>query len=210
MKRLHALTLILCLALLVAVLIGCSPPAASFVETEPTCPPVEPAPTCPPPDPCPTCPTPEPVPTCPTPEPVPTCPPPEPAASSDPSEAVAVAESLVQGYIRAWENRDADEYFAVWSPDGTFMEHADNNEFIIELTESWIRNDLEKSDRRTTIDSYFISHDGRHAALQIQLTVFIKDGKPVTVPGALIFTFEDGQIVHADLYHDEDAWQEYD
>jgi ketosteroid isomerase-like protein len=130
--------------------------------------------------------------------------------SSDPSEAIAVAESLVQGYIAAWDNRDADLYLSVWAKDGTFMEHDSNDELIIELSESWIRNDLEKSDRRTFIDSYFISQDGRFAALQARITVFVKDGEPVTVPAAILFTFEDGLIVHADLYHDEDAWQEYD
>jgi len=172
MKHWRVLTVMLCLALLVPLLAGCAPAASSSVTAAPTCPPVEPAPTCPPA------------------EPVPTCPPLVPAASSQPDKDIAEAESLVQGYISAWANKDPDEYLSLWSEDGT-----------------WIRADLTRGDSETFIDSYFISQDGRRAALQGRVTVLIKDGEPVTVPAAIIFDFEDGQIVHGELYHDDDAYE---
>jgi len=189
MKHWRVLTVMLCLALLVPLLAGCAPAASSSVTAAPTCPPVEPAPTCPPA------------------EPVPTCPPLVPAASSQPDKDIAEAESLVQGYISAWANKDPDEYLSLWSEDGTFMEHSALYEVIIGLSESWIRADLTRGDSETFIDSYFISQDGRRAALQGRVTVLIKDGEPVTVPAAIIFDFEDGQIVHGELYHDDDAYE---
>jgi len=66
-------------------------------------------------------------------------------------------------------------------------------------SKSAIRNALIRGHSEVTVDSYFISEDGRFAALQGRVSVPIKDGKPVMVPAAIIFEFEDGQIVKGDI-----------
>ena len=177
MKPQQVLTGAVCVTMLALLLAACAPAAPAPVQPCPTAVIAE-------------CPTPVP------PEPV-ECTPASPAFS----DATATAEALTERYIEAWDNRDLDLFFSVHTDDALIIDHSSREEYFMDLSKSWYRAYFANRALEVTVNSYFVSADGRFAVLEGMTTDFIKDGKAVTVPAATIMEFKDGKIIKRTMYY---------
>ncbi len=110
-------------------------------------------------------------------------------------------ESILQEWIAAYASQnDPDKFISLFSEDAEWV---DWGEPMFKDSGPWTIRDMEEVIRSSAhtfaveVTSYFISPDGRFAAVEGNLT---DHGK--TVPAAAILEFKDGKIHKESWYHE--------
>ena len=117
-------------------------------------------------------------------------------------QAASAAETLVKAYIAAYEAKDATEYLSLFSKDAVYVDfavqvHAKIRQLREELVSSFRRQSFQFS-----IRSFFVSGDGRFAALQGRYRDSVKSGQSASVPIAAFLEIHEGKITREALYYD--------
>ena len=123
----------------------------------------------------------------------------------DPHESQQVrnaAEELVKAYIAAYETKDATAYLSLFSKGAVYVDfavqvHAKIRQLKEELVSSFRRQGFQFS-----IRSYFVSVDGRLAALQGRYRDSLRSGQSASVPIASFLEIHEGKITREALYYD--------
>lgn len=120
----------------------------------------------------------------------------------DTSAEVAAAEAIVNAYVSAYEAKDARKYLSLFAAGGDFLDygvqiHAQVKALKVELGRAFARETF-----HFRVHSFFVSADGRFAALQAIYTDLARNGKPVSVPTLAVLEFVEGKIAKETLYYD--------
>jgi ketosteroid isomerase-like protein len=119
-----------------------------------------------------------------------------------PGSTAPIADSLTAAYVSAYEAKDADAYLSLFSPDADYVDYA----VQVHAKIGTLRDELFRSFKRQTfrlqIRSFFVSADGRFAALQGTYTDIARSGDPVSVPIVSVLEFRDRKIAKEILYYD--------
>lgn len=117
-------------------------------------------------------------------------------------QAADAAEAVMKAYIAAYEAKDATAYLSLFSRDAVYVDfavqvHAKVSQLRTELVSSFRRKGF-----RFSIQSFFVSGDGRFAALQGTYSDSGGRGQPASVPIASFLEIRDGKITRETLYYD--------
>jgi ketosteroid isomerase-like protein len=119
-----------------------------------------------------------------------------------PTSTTPVADSLTAAYVSAYAAKDAGAYLALFSTDADYEDCG----VQVHAKIGALRNELFRSFERETfqlrIRSFFVSADGRFAALQGTYTDIARSGDPVSVPIVSVLEFRDRKIIKETLYYD--------
>ncbi len=117
-------------------------------------------------------------------------------------QAANDAETLVKAYIAAYEVKDATAYLSLFSRNAEYVDfavqvHAKIGQLRTELVSSFRRPGFQFN-----IKTFFVSADGRFAALQGTYSDSGGRGQAASVPIASLLEILDGKIVKEALYYD--------
>ena len=122
--------------------------------------------------------------------------------TSEAPSATETPESLIAAYVSAYQEKDARAYLALFSQDADYVDfavqvHAKIRQLKDELASSFAREGF-----RLVFHSFFVSSDGRFAALQGAYSDSARSGEPVSVPIASILQITGAKISKESLYYD--------
>lgn len=111
---------------------------------------------------------------------------------------------LVQGYVDAYHALDADKYMSYFAEDAKYYDMG------LRDFGAWDRDALDKAVHSTFItegfkvgiDSFFVSTDGKFAALEGTYYDLNKAGRQVGMPMVIILDIQDGKIIKEVDYYD--------
>lgn len=111
---------------------------------------------------------------------------------------------LVQGYVGAYHALDADKYMSYFAEDAKYYDMG------LKDFGAWDRNALDKAVHSTfddegfkvEIDSFFVSTDGKYAALEGTYYDLNKSGRQVGMPMVIMLDIQDGKIIKEVDYYD--------
>jgi ketosteroid isomerase-like protein len=113
-----------------------------------------------------------------------------------------IAESVAGSYVSAYEAKDVRAYLSLFSKDADYVDYG----VQVHAKISDLREELLRSFKRKTfqlhIRSFFVSADGRFAALQGTYTDTARSGDVASVPIVSVLEFRDGRIFKESLYYD--------
>jgi ketosteroid isomerase-like protein len=114
-----------------------------------------------------------------------------------------VAESLVNQYVSAYETKNADLYLSLFSEDGVYVDYGINLEPtpLVYLRED-VYSTFADTHFQFEITSYFVSADGRFAAIEGIYTDWPRGAnQTASVPCLAILEIRDGRIVKESFYY---------
>ena len=119
-----------------------------------------------------------------------------------PTSTAPVADSLTTAYVSAYERKDARAYLSLFSTDADYADYAVQVHAKIGALRDELFHSFARETFRHLIRSFFVSTDGRFAALQGTYTDTARSGDPVSVPIVSVLEFRDRKIVKESLYYD--------
>jgi len=119
-----------------------------------------------------------------------------------PTSTTPVADSLTAAYASAYKAKDAGAYLSLFSTDADYVDYAVQVHAKISALKDELFRSFERETFRLTIRSFFVSTDGRFAALQGTYTDIARSGDPVSVPIVSVLEFRDRKIIKEILYYD--------
>ena len=119
-----------------------------------------------------------------------------------PPSAGTNADALARAYISAYEAKDATAYLSLFSADADYFDYAVQVHARIRVLRDELRRSFQREAFRLTVHSFFVSSDGRFAALQGTYTDTARSGEPASVPIAAILEVRNGEITKESLYYD--------
>jgi ketosteroid isomerase-like protein len=119
-----------------------------------------------------------------------------------PGSRTPLADSLTAAYVSAYEAKDAGAYLSLFSPDADYVDYAVQVHAKISALRDELFRSFERQTFRLQIRSFFVSADGRFAALQGTYTDIARSGDPVSVPIISVLEFRDRKIIKEILYYD--------
>jgi ketosteroid isomerase-like protein len=122
--------------------------------------------------------------------------------SSKSRQAGGEAESLVNAYIAAYEAKDATTYLSLFSRDADYIDFAVQVHAKIRQLKDELISSFHREGFRFKIRSFFVSADGRFAALQGTYSDSGRRGQAVSVPIASFLEIRDAKITRETLYYD--------
>jgi ketosteroid isomerase-like protein len=132
---------------------------------------------------------------------------PIPTPTPDPAKETGV---LVQGYIDAYHALDADKFMSYFADDATYFDTAlkDIGVYTRAALDRSVHSTFsaaisaEGKGFKVEINSFFVSPDGKFAALEGTYYDFNKFGRQVPMPMVIILEFRDGKIIRETDYYD--------
>ena len=119
---------------------------------------------------------------------------------------VSDTQALVKAWISAYESKDADKYIALYSDDIYYADWAIGA--FINGKDGWssgVRSTFPEEGFGVKVNSYFISSDGRFAAVECIYSDKDSQGRIVSMPMVSILEFKNGKIVKETDYYDAGA-----
>lgn len=116
--------------------------------------------------------------------------------------------ALVKAWISAYESKDADKFIALYSDDVYYADWAIGA--FITGKDGWssgVRSTFPEEGFAVKVNSYFVSSDGRFAAVECIYSNKDRQGRIVSMPMASILEFKNGKIVKETDYYDAGALQ---
>lgn len=129
------------------------------------------------------------------------------ACGSNSTQKLNNPEELVKAYIAAYEAKDTSKILALYDKDAIYMDQGSpanrsmGEMYVRNITTAWAET-FNDPIFEVKFLSYFISHDGTHAALTTTYTNKNRQGNPVSVPMMIILEIREGKIVREDDYYD--------
>jgi steroid delta-isomerase-like uncharacterized protein len=120
----------------------------------------------------------------------------------------ARTEALVKEWVSAYEAKEADRFLALYADDLYYADHAIGA--FIEGKDGWssgVRSTFPEEAFAVKVTSYFVSPDGRHAAVEGVYSDSDRQGRVVSVPMAAILEFKEGKIVRETDYYDAGSFR---
>lgn len=121
---------------------------------------------------------------------------------------VSIAETLAKQYLTAYETKNADLYYSLFSSDALYMDYGVNfGPFrVMDIKDETYSGFASKYFEYKIISS-FVSADGRHVALEGTYTDRVRGGNNTASVRCLsILEIRDGKIVKESLYYNGAAF----
>jgi len=125
------------------------------------------------------------------------------SACSQPGTSASDTPSLVKAWISAYESKDADKFIALYSDDLYYADWAIGA--FITGKDGWnsaVRDTFAGEGFAVKIKSYFISSDGRFAAVEGTYSDRDRQGHLVSMPMVVILECKNGKIIKETDYYD--------
>lgn len=125
-------------------------------------------------------------------------------ASGTGTDSAEKTLKLVRGYVDAYHALDADKYMSYFAEDAKYYDTA------LKDFGAWDRDALDKAVHSTfveegfkvEIDSFFVSTDGKYAALEGTYYDLNKTGRQVGMPMVIMLDIQDSKIIKEVDYYD--------
>lgn len=126
---------------------------------------------------------------------------PMPTPTPDPAAETSV---LVQGWIDAYHALDADKFMSYYAEDAVYLDVSmkDFGTYTFEMLDRNVRHTFDNEGFKVEIVSFFVSPDGKFAALEGIYFNLNKYGRQVGMPMVIILEFLDGRIIRETDYYD--------
>jgi len=118
-----------------------------------------------------------------------------------PSEGKAV-QSLVTTYVSAYREKDVAAYLSLFSKDADYFDYGVQVHKKIRQLKEELQRSFQREEFRLVINSFFVSSDGRFAALMGTYSDTERRGRGISVPIVSILEFHNGKIIKESLYYD--------
>jgi ketosteroid isomerase-like protein len=118
-----------------------------------------------------------------------------------PSEGKTI-QSLVTTYASAYRAKDAAAYLSLFSKDADYFDYGVQVHKKIRQLKEELRHSFQREEFRLEINSFFVSSDGRFAALMGTYTDTERSGRRISVPIVSILELHNGEIIKESLYYD--------
>jgi ketosteroid isomerase-like protein len=118
------------------------------------------------------------------------------------------AQAIVEHFITAYKNNDADSLTSLYSDDLVWMDYGFNDgPWTKGNISAIIREAMNTKYYTVNIDSYVVTNDGRFAVLQGDYSQPNKTtGKWTSVPGYAVLELKDGKIIGESWYYNVSAF----
>ena len=119
---------------------------------------------------------------------------------------VSETQALVKAWVSAYESKDADKFIALYSDDIYYADWAIGA--FITGKDGWssgVRSTFPEEGFAVKVTSYFISSDGRSAAVEGIYSNKDKQGRIVSMPMVSVLEFKNGKIIKETDYYDASA-----
>lgn len=129
-----------------------------------------------------------------------------PSACGQQGAGASETQALVKAWVSAYESKDADKFISLYSDDIYYADWAIGA--FITGKDGWssgVRNTFPEEGFAVKVTSYFISSDGRFAAIECIYSDKDKQGRVVSIPMASILEFKNGKIIKETDYYDAGA-----
>ena len=122
-------------------------------------------------------------------------------ATPDPADQTIL---LVQGYVDAYHALDADTFMSYFADDAEYYDMAMKDYGVLtrEALARGVHSSFIQEGFKVEINSYFVSRDGKYAALEGTYYKLNKYGRQVGMPTVIILEIRDGRIIRETDYYD--------
>ena len=122
--------------------------------------------------------------------------PPESQASGE------TAHALTTAYVSAYQAKDVAEYLSLFSKDADYVDYGVQVHKKIRQLREELQLSFQREEFHLEFHSFFVSEDGRFAALMGSYTDTDRRGRDISVPIVSILRFHNREIVKESLYYD--------
>jgi|WetSurSiteA1Bulk_404760.scaffolds.fasta_scaffold15998_1 hypothetical protein len=132
----------------------------------------------------------------------------KPPANVDDNPEAKASQAIVEQYISAYKNNDADALLALYSDDYVFNDYGlDDGPWTKSQLSYFVREAMSTKSFKFYVPSYVITPDGRFAILDGNFSqVAPSTQKMVTVPEYNLLEFKDGKIIAESLFYNGEAF----
>lgn len=111
---------------------------------------------------------------------------------------------LVQGWVDAYHALDADKFMSYFAEDALYYDMAmkDFGAFTRDALDRAVHSSFKQEGFKVEISSFFVSTDGRFAALECTYFDLNKFGRQVGMPAVIILEIANGMIIRETDYYD--------
>jgi hypothetical protein len=130
---------------------------------------------------------------------------PSPTAAPTPTQnPVAGTQALAQRWVDAYHALDADMYMSLFAPTAVYydMSLKDFGAYTRDALDRAVHGTFNQPGFKVTIDSFFVSPDGKRAALEGTYYDLNKAGIQVGMPMVTLLEIQDGMIMKETDYYD--------
>jgi len=121
---------------------------------------------------------------------------------SEPRSTPNAPDSLINAYISAYQAKDPRAYLSLFSQDADYFDFAVQVHAKISQLKDELGSSFRREGFRLSFHSFFVSADGKSAALQGTYTDSARSGEPVSVPIASLLQMAGDKITKEALYYD--------
>ena len=111
-------------------------------------------------------------------------------------------ESIIDAYISAYQAKDARAYLSLFSQDADYVDFAVQAHAKIGQLKDELGSSFHREGFHLGFHSFFVSSDGKFAALQGTYSDSARSGEPASVPIVSILQIDGGKISKEALYYD--------
>ena len=122
--------------------------------------------------------------------------------SNEPRSIPNAPEPLINAYISAYQAKDARAYLSLFSQDADYVDFAVRVHAKISQLKDELASSFQREGFRLGFHSFFVSADGKSAALQGTYNDSARSGEPVSVPIASFLQMDGDKITKEALYYD--------
>jgi ketosteroid isomerase-like protein len=119
-----------------------------------------------------------------------------------PQATARTARSLATAYISAYQAKDVAGYLSLFSKDADYVDYGVQVHKKIRQLREELQHSFQREEFQLEVHSFFVSEDGRFAALMGSYTDTERRGQDISVPIVSIIEVHNGEIVKESLYYD--------
>ncbi len=123
-------------------------------------------------------------------------------SATEARSAPRTPEDLLNAYVSAYLAKDARGYLSLFSQDADYVDFAVQVHAKIAQLKGELASSFRRGGFRLVFHAFFVSADGRSAALQGTYTDSARSGEPASVPIASILQLAGDKITKEALYYD--------
>ncbi len=122
--------------------------------------------------------------------------------SPKPQATGRTAQSLAAAYVSAYQTKDVSGYLSLFSKDAEYVDYGVQVHRKISQLKEELKLSFQREEFHLEFHSFFVSEDGRFAALMGSYTDTERRGRDISVPIVSTLEFHNGEIVKELLYYD--------
>ena len=121
---------------------------------------------------------------------------------TEPRPTPRTPEGIIKAYISAYQAKDPKAYLSLFSQDADYVDFAVQVHAKIADLKDELASSFRREGFRLEFHSFFLSSDGRSAALQGNYSDSARSGEPASVPIASLVQMVGDKITKEVLYYD--------